>query len=444
MKHDRTLTWAGLAALVLALSGLAYFTHRSESVQLLVLFALAFAGLLLVVRGAHAMPWPWLLALAIGLRVLLLVAPLSWTDDHFRYLWDGWCSVHGIQPFAHTPREMLALRPELFTTGHFAALNSPDFHTVYPPLAQSFFAAAAFIGNGDIHWSILALRVLFIAGDVLAILLLRELLKDKATMPMLVAVYALNPLVLMELGVHLHTEALMIPLCLGALLLLQRGKPDASALALGLAASARLWPLVFLLALPSLFGLRKSVRYGAIAVGVFLLSWLPLYTPELLPHFRSSLALFSNYLEFNGALFELLRRTLGDAAVKGTGLLGLVTVVALLVFAFVQWQRKRMVWAEQMLWLLAIYFLGSQAVHPWYILPLLAFGVLSGWYWPMVWTLLIVPTYLTYGSEPYAQPYWWIAVEYTLLAAFVVWEVVWGRAHFRSRSTVGEFRSISE
>lgn len=422
MRPDGRIAWAGFALVLIGLVPLAYFTHRSESIQLLGLYFLAFAGYLLFALKSPAIEWRRLLTLAIALRLLLLFAPISWTDDHFRYIWDGCCSMNGIQPFAHTPRELLQLMPDLFAADHFALLNSPDFHTVYPPLAQGFFALTAFIGQGDLGTSTLALRVLFLGCEVATLLVLRALLRDTAQGQRWWMLYAFSPLVLMELTVNLHTEAVMIPLCLGALLLHQRGRPDASAVLLGLAASARLWPLLFVLALPAVMTWRKSMRYGLIIGLVFAASWIPLWTPGILGHFAASLKLFGSYLEFNGGLYELLRNTVGPEAVKGTGLLAMITLIGMLALAIVQWRRKSLPFAGMMLWLLFVYFMGSQAVHPWYILPLLAFGVLTRRWWPIAWTLLNVPTYITYRSEPYTQPYWWIAVEYLLLLALVVIE----------------------
>lgn len=419
MRPHGRIAWAGFVLLLFGLIPLAYFTHRSESAQVLGLYSLAFGGYLIFSLRAPVIEWRHLITLAIAFRLLLLFAPISWTDDHFRYIWDGWCSVNGIQPFAHTPRELLQLRPELFAADHFALLNSPEFHTVYPPFAQAFFALAAYIGQGDVGYSTLALRAFFLGCELGSMLLLRALLRDASRSQCWWMHYALNPLVLMELTVNLHTEALMIPLCLGALLLHKRGWLDASAVLLGLAASARLWPLLFILALPAVMTWRTSIRYGAIVALVFGIGWLPLWTTGLVGSFVSSLKLFGNYLEFNGGLYELLRTVIGSEAVKGTGLLAVVTLIALLGFSVAQWRKRNIPFAGMMFWLLFVYFLGSQAVHPWYILPLLAFGMLTQRWWPVAWTLLIVPTYLTYGSEPFVQPYAWVGLEYVLLIALV-------------------------
>ncbi len=413
--------------LAVAVFFLGYGPDRSQSMPLLLGFAVAFAAYLWSVRKA-GFSWNQLLIIAVVFRVLLFLAPITWTDDHYRYIWDGLCSVHGISPFAFTPDELVKTMPEVFTPALYAQLNSPHFYSVYPPLAQAEFALAAWIGRGSVWASTLVLRGISIVFDLATIFVLGLLLKNDPGRVRKVALYALNPLVLMEFTVNVHTEVLMIAPCLWAVHLFRRERLNISAVFVAIGAAIKLWPLLFLAWLPSHIGWRHSVRYVAIVIVLFLVSWIPFWTPGFFAHFGSSLKLYVSYLEFNGALFEGLRRLLGNALVKGTGLLSAITLIGLGVYAIALWKRKRATWPEAMLWLLAIYLFGAQAVQPWYILPFVAFAALTGWRWPILWSLLIVPTYLTYSTVPYQQPYWWIPVEYVLLLGFIGWEMRWGKA----------------
>ena len=427
MLNRKRFFVAALVTLISAIAFLAYGPSRSDASALLIGFTIAFVAYIIIIRKPF-FTWNQLIVVAIGIRILLLFAPVSWTDDHYRYIWDGLCSTNGISPFAYTPEELVKTQPEVFTPEHFAALNSPRFYSVYPPVAQLVFATATSIGGVDVGRSTLVLRVIIILFDILTILVLGALLKAHVSRSQLVALYALNPLVLMEFSVNLHSEALMIAPCLGAFNFFKQQRYDLSAILLAMAVSAKLWPILFLAWIPSALGVGKSIRYIAITLLVFILSSIPLYTTDLVPHFVSSLKLYVSYLEFNGPIFELLRHTLGDDLVKGTGLLSILTLIALAVYTLFLWKTKHADWPTAMLWLLAIYLFGAQAVHPWYILPLVAFSAITKWRWPILWSLLIVPTYLTYSQEPFAQPYWWVAVEYVLLGTFIVWEI-------RKRST---------
>lgn len=401
---------------------LGYGPDRSQSMPLLLSFTVAFASYLWSVRKA-GFPWNQLLFIAVAFRLLLFLTPITWTDDHYRYIWDGLCSVHGISPFAFTPDALVKAMPEVFTPALYAKLNSPHFYSVYPPLAQAGFALATWIGQGSVWASTLVLRSVSMAFDMATIVLLGLLLKNDPDRVRKVGLYALNPLVLMEFTVNVHTEVLMIAPCLWAIFLFRRGRLNASAIFLAFSAAAKLWPMLFLAWLPSRTAWRCSFRYISCAVLLFIASWIPFYTPGFVAHFGSSLKLYVSWLEFNGALFEGLRLLLGDGLVKGTGLLSVITFIGMGVFAITLWKKRHADWPEAMLWLLAIYLFGAQAVQPWYILPLLAFATLTGWRWPVLWTLLIVPTYLTYGTVPYTQPYWWIPVEYALLLTYMMWEI---------------------
>ncbi|MFZ1616741.1 MAG: glycosyltransferase family 87 protein [Flavobacteriales bacterium] len=414
VPHFLWLLLAGGTAL------LAYGPSRSQSIPLLAGFAGVFLLYLLVVFAAPVTR-SRLIILAMGLRALLFLAPITWTDDHVRYLWDGTCSVEGISPFAFTPDELLVAKPEVYNAEWYAKLNSPHFYSVYPPVAQTAFWGAAAVGRGDLWRATLALRLLVMAAELLTLLALAALLKG-GKQEHLLALYALNPLVLMEFTVNLHTEAFALPACLWALVLLRREKLFSTAGALSVAAAVKLWPILFLAWLPVKSGWKKALMPIALAGVFFSLSWLPLWTNKLVPHLLSSLELYANYLELNGPLFEGLRFFLGDAAVKGTGLLPMIMLLSLSALFACAWWKRRISFADFMLWTSSIFLFCGQVVHPWYVVPLLAFGLASNWYWPVAWTLLIMPTYLTYGHEPFTQPYWWMPVEYGMLAAVIVWE----------------------
>ncbi|HQW39873.1 MAG: hypothetical protein KBA60_11885 [Flavobacteriales bacterium] len=421
MLRSRALIIAAICTLVACVVHLAYGPTRADFRELIIAFTVAFVAYLFIVRNG-SISWSHLLTLAIGLRIALLFAQVTWTDDHYRYIWDGLCSVQGASPFAHIPEELVVSDPQIFTPAHFSKLNSPRFYSVYPPVAQAVFAISAWVGGGDLWRSTLALRVIMVAFDLVAILLLGMLLAANTRRTQLVALYALNPLVLMEFTVNIHTEALMIAPTLAAILYFRRQLLNASAVFLAIGAAAKLWPLFFLAWIPSQLGIKQSVRFIGLVLGLFIVSWIPLYTTEMLPHFSSSLALYVRYLEFNGPLFEGLRWLFGDDVVKGTGLLSALTLIGLGAYSLFLLKTEHTNWPEAMLWLLAIYLIGAQAVHPWYMLPLVAFAPLTGWRWPVLWSLLIVPTYLTYASEPFTQPYWWLVIEYCVLAIFMGWE----------------------
>ena len=81
---------------------------------------------------------------AIAARVVLLPLTPELSDDIYRYLWDGHLLTQGVNPYAHPPGDsaLAALR-----TPWHGEINHPDVPTIYPPLAQLLFGAAALVGG---------------------------------------------------------------------------------------------------------------------------------------------------------------------------------------------------------------------------------------------------------------------------------------------------------
>ena len=147
--------------------------------------------------------WPamgWIVTSALVFRICGLWATPSLEDDYQRYLWDGWRTIQDGSPYGHAPQEFFAV-PEKRPPGIETALNElnhPDLTTIYAPVTQLLFAAAAAIAPG----SLLTFKLLL-------------LLVDTALLPLLAAFggrtaawfYGWCPLVVTEIAFHAHPEA---------------------------------------------------------------------------------------------------------------------------------------------------------------------------------------------------------------------------------------------
>lgn len=94
-------------------------------------------------------------ALTVALTVayaLLIAAPPRFSDDLWRYLFDGRVGASGLNPFAYAPAnpKVAQLAPELV-----AKMNFPEMRTIYPPVAQGLFALVALAGADDRGWRLL-------------------------------------------------------------------------------------------------------------------------------------------------------------------------------------------------------------------------------------------------------------------------------------------------
>ncbi len=77
-------------------------------------------------------------------------------------------------------------------------------------------------------------------------------------------------------------------------------------------------------------------------------------------------------------------------------------------------------------WLFAttIFLLLATTVHPWYLSLMIALSVLTRFRYPILWSGLIVMTYVNYSYAEFSENLWIVALEYTLLFAFISWEIL--------------------
>jgi alpha-1,6-mannosyltransferase len=264
----------------------------------LLLLSAAFAVFFFAVNRAEKseaeLPLRHLLLVAAGLRLLLLPLPASLSDDTLRYLWDGRVLLAGFDPYRLAPDDQL-LAP--LRDADWEAMPHRQVPTVYPPLAQALFLAAAAL-PAPFH----SLKILLSAIDLLGCLLLFRLAAILAVPRARVLFYAWNPLVALETAGMGHVDALMAALAVAAVWLLARGRPGRAALAAAGAVAAKLLPLM---ALP--IWLRRSGRpwlFGGVAALALLALFLPLFAAGPPP----GLLIYAERWEFNGPIFEPLWR----------------------------------------------------------------------------------------------------------------------------------------
>lgn len=409
-----------------------YFTPRAHTVQLVTVMTVIFACGIHLWRTTPNADVPRMVLAAFVLRLLLLVMWPNLSDDFYRFVWDGRLLAAGEQPFAQLPRALLHtplataadLSPELF-----ARLNSPDYFTIYPPVAQFTFWLAAVFSPHSVWGSVLVLRVLQLLAEAGTLYVGLKLLERLQLPRRNVLLYAFNPLVILELTGNLHAEALLIFFLVAALYMLHTGRERTSAVLFGLSIAAKLVPLLLLPLLLRWLGWRRLLRYGCIAGGVVVVLFLPLLAGGFLPHLMSSVDLYFQKFEFNASVYYLVR-AVGFAA-KGYNIIAwagpvlvCVPVVALVWFAF-----RRVVGAPQQVFyrqaalLLLVYYGCATIVHPWYITPLVALAVFAPLRFPLVWSVVAVLSYATYANASFAENYWLTALEYAAVVVAVVFDL---------------------
>lgn len=191
------LTGAGIA-LTAACWGLARVPNLVLAPRaFLVLFTLAFlaygSGAIAASRLRSRLGLAVILTVGVVTRLLLLPVSPSLSTDAYRYVWDARVASAGVDPYVYPPAapEIAGLRDSSI----YPKLNHPTWLTVYPPPAQAFFRAVYWI----VPDSVRAMKCVLGVAELLALGALVLLLRTLDLPAGRLAIYAWNPLLLVEI-----------------------------------------------------------------------------------------------------------------------------------------------------------------------------------------------------------------------------------------------------
>ncbi len=404
------------AAIVLALAPIPFLGDlRLRITTLLALWLAAHAAYLGAARRVlRRAPTPgrgsafaWILGVGLLVRLVLLPAAPTLSEDAYRYLWDGRLVAAGVNPFPHAPADPALAR---FHDALFGRLNHADVRTIYPPAAQLLFAAAAAVAPEPIAWKLLLLAV-----EALLLVSLRSLLRRRGLPEERLLLYYWNPLVIVESFGSGHLDVAAASLLLAALALEERRRPGWAGLAFGVSILTKYVPAL----LAPAWARRGTGRLLLVAAGVVLLLHAPFAGAG--SSLWTGLATYSRHWEFNGSLYPLLR-----AAGLGSDAARALLAAALAACALLAGRRVRPASAAALACFTALTLL-SPTVFPWYLVPIVALLPLHpdpGW---IVVTGLVPLSYITLSGYvtggAWRLPVWVPWVEYGTLA--LAWGAVW-------------------
>ena len=393
---------------------------RTDS-WLVPIYGVAFAFYIISYRKIK-FEFKYLLILAVAIRLFLFLDLPNLSDDYFRFLWDGQIWSNGINPYGYTPASIIDQLPLEFNA-LFQNLNSKEYHSTYPPISQFIFAIPSRFGIVDIFWSVNVIRAVLLLFDLGVIFLLYKLTADNSK----VMLYALNPLVILELVGNLHFEGTIIFFVVLAIVLFQQNRQVKGAMSLAFAIMTKLTPLMFLPILIKKTGVKKSFMLYASIGSVMLLLLIPFLGKELFG-LSEGLDLFFRKFEFNASVFFLVRMVgfwlKGYDVILDAGPWLTVIAFSLIMIYALAIVKNDTPWAEAFVVILFIQLMFATTVHPWYTIPLIAFGILSGFNFPVLWSALVFLTYLGYNSSGYNHPMFWIFIEYLILIPYALYELL--------------------
>jgi alpha-1,6-mannosyltransferase len=408
-----------------------YGTVRSDFGQLLILFGCLSGLYFLALRKRFFnVPFPLVIASAMLLRTSLMLMTPNLSDDYFRFIWDGLLFAHGYNPYLFLPSQFFHGLHTItgITSSLYAGLNSPDYFTVYPPVCEFIFGLSAKLAGGNILGNIIIIRLIILMAEFAVIFLLYRLASKLSISPNLVAIYAFNPLVIIELTGNLHLEAIMLLFLVLSVYLLVQKKQLLAATSFGLAVGVKLLPLIFLPLLIKRLGWVKSITFYTIVGATLIVLFLPFLSVDLITNFFSSLRLYFQTFEFNASLYFLLR-WLGYqiTGYNVIATLGVILAIAVsLTIIFIAIKERAVTWLslfQGMLMCLTAYFLLATTVHPWYITSLVLISLFTSYRYPVMWSAVIILSYAAYRTVPYSQNLWLVTIEYVIVLICMGYEL---------------------
>ncbi|MFP4094580.1 MAG: polyprenol phosphomannose-dependent alpha 1,6 mannosyltransferase MptB [Cyclobacteriaceae bacterium] len=425
---------AGVVILTGSIFWQSYSIERYQTLSLLLTFTLAFAAYLWIYyQVQHSKEWVVLIAAALLIRLMLLPMMPNLSDDVYRFVWDGRLLIQGEDPFAYSPDELMQRGYDKDLAGIdqelYQSLNSPGYFTIYPPVHQAVFALSAWLGS-SVWQSAVIIRLLLILGECLTFWLLSRLFRQHRISQKTLLLYALNPLVIVELTGNLHFEGLMVTFLLLSYWLMKQQKLLLSASGFGLAVCTKLLPLMLLPLYLRRLGWKKAAVYYLTVGGVVFLLFAPLLSEALLRGLSSSIGLYFQKFEFNASLYYIVReigyelKGYNTIATSGRQL-ALAAFAGIIIFSLLE--RKKHLPAAWM-WVWLIYMLSATTVHPWYIVPLFVFSLFSGYRFALLWTALVFFSYAGYEQNGFNENLWLTFIEYLLVLGMLVLELWKGPA----------------
>lgn len=394
---------AAASALVAGCIGLSTVPNLAEAPRaFLALFGLTFVGYAAGLRALSALPdsraFVVTLVVAGVCRLVLLPTPPTLSTDAYRYLWDARVASAGFSPYAHPPvaPELAPLRDATI----YPRLNHPTWRTIYPPAAQAFFRAVHALAPDSIPGMKVALGAAEIVGLVLLIALLRALGLPLAR----TAIYAWNPLVLVEVWGSAHLDALAMAAVIGAVLAAVERRPNLAAVVLALGTLVKLYPVALLPLLTRAGGVRVLVPFAI----VIALGYAPLFDTGW-----QALGSLPRYLAeeyFNPGLV----RSIVD--VPGASLMAMAAWTGA-----VAWRASPATFVDRMVPLIGGLVLLSPNVFPWYVLWLVPFLAVTPSVWWIAFTGSVAFAYAFFLSQPWGIPLWARFLEIAPIALGAGW-----------------------
>ncbi len=450
-------SWILALLMLAALLYLGVEVGQSDFTPLISIYSFLFLAYLWVFRTTKEKDLGFWLLVAVILRLsLVFLFPLL-SDDVYRFIWDGQLVINGYNPFNYLPTTLINEGPAVpgLDWELYEALNSPDYFTIYPPIAQATFAVATFLFPNSLYGAAIVMKLFLFAFELGSLILIVQLLLHWNLPLKNSLLYALNPLIIIEVCGNLHYEGAMVFFLLLSIWLVVKGRYWFSSAMLAFSVASKLLPLMFFPFWVKRLGTRlpqkenggllqqlwqsilfidfkRNLLYFLLCFTILLALFFPLLNGVFVQNFGDSIGLYFQKFEFNASVYYLLRwvgyQTKGYNLIATIGprlALGTFTGIILLFL----WERK-VDWKSlpvKLLWAICLYLLFTTTVHPWYTSLPIVLCLFTRFRFPILWSGLIYFTYINYSYPTYQENLTVVALEYSLVFGMFLLELIRGR-----------------
>lgn len=368
------------------------------------------AAWLVAVAAARRVPKRYALGLilvaAAALRLAALAGPPTTSDDLYRYAWDGRVQAAGLDSYALPPAagELTRLREDwlwpdragcadLHRGPGCTRINRPAVRTIYPPVAEAWFAAVYRVGGTAARHK--SWQVAGLVTDLVTVGLVVMALRRWGVDERWAALYALCPAPVVEFVNNAHVDGLAVAMVVAAFVVAvgpsiadgrRPARPASSrsaayrdvavGLLLGAAALVKLYPAVLLIAVLGLPRLRpwlSLLRASAAAVALAFLSYLP-HVIAVGVHVVGYLPGYLKEEHYEGGGRFLL---IGAVGLSGRPATAVAISIVLASLVWVAWRKPPAPRAAVAV--LCTLFLTTTPVQPWYAVSLVALAGIAVW-----------------------------------------------------------------
>ena len=409
---------------------LGYFVPREDSLYFLLLYASSWGLTYALLKSCPTASIFWL---GLLFRLAFIVAIPWLSNDFYRFIWDGLLLHYDLNPYAFSPNELIksdALFDSTLKTTLYEGMGalSAQHYSNYPPVNQLGFLTAVNLFPQSVLGTVIVMRLLLILAEVGLFFAIRKILNHLDLPHRRLGWYFLNPLIILELTGNLHWEGVMLFFfALGLGFLLKKQNIWAT-IAFAFSIATKLIPLLLLPLFVRFQAWKKTAWMAFLGSICLLLLFVPFFKDIGMENYFATIQLWFKSFEFNGSFYYLIRwigyQIKGYNIIRQWGEISpWIITVMVLIFAFLRPKKKAQEVLSAMLFLLTAYYLIASIVHPWYVIPLVFLSLFTRYSFPLIWSMFIPISYITYAHPNFQEEYRLIFLEYLIVIIAMIYEI---------------------